>query len=64
MVAEKRQFTICRLAVWFIVAEVVFLPVTYFTVLNFLGPSTEYHEPTIRGAGSPAGGKYYAGVAE
>ena len=45
-------------------AELLFSPAIYFGVLNFLGPSTQYYEPSIEGADLGRDGKYYATVGD
>lgn len=40
------------------------LPAAYLFLLNQLGPSTEYYEPTIHGARLGPDGKYYAALGD
>lgn len=54
----------CRVAIGIIILGVVSTPLVYFSILNSLGPSTEYYEPTIQGATVGADGKYYATVGD
>lgn len=43
-----------------IVVQLTFSPAIYFSILNYLGPSTVYYEPTISGAERRPDGKYVA----
>lgn len=58
--AAKIYCTIGVLSILLLVAEVVLSPAVYFGILNELGPSTEYYEPTISGATLQPDGKYVA----
>jgi hypothetical protein len=40
--------------------QIIFSPAIYFGILNYLGPSTEYYEPTITGAMVDRDGNYSA----
>lgn len=54
----------CRVAIGFIILYAISWPTIYFYVLNSLGPSTEYYEPTVQGAELHSDGKYYADVGD
>lgn len=54
----------CRALIVIVIVYALTFPVTYFYVLNALGPSTEYYEPTIQGAELGGDGKYRAWVGD
>ena len=59
-VSAKLYCTIGLLSLLVLFAQLVFSPAIYFGILNHLGPSTEYYEPTITGAVQIKDGKYVA----
>ena len=64
MLSRRTRCIACRAAMSIIVLYAISLPAIYFYVLNALGPSTEYYEPTIQGAALGADGKYYAALGD
>lgn len=49
---------------WVLVGFIVTSPLWYWSILNTLGPSTEYHDPFIEGATKLPDGKYEAFVGD
>lgn len=50
---------ICRVAFWILFAFIITSPISYVVILNWLGPSTEYHNPEIATATRGPDGKLY-----